>query len=90
MEPSAPEADALDLDRLDAAVRTLADRFLAQRDENAKLRGEIEARDRRVEEIESELRRLQQSRRDVVRRIDELIGEIGRLEGRLAKQAPPT
>lgn len=89
MELPAPDANALELKRLDTAVRTLSDRYLAQRDENAKLRGEIEARDRRVEQVESELRRLQQSRRDVVRRIDELIGEIGRLEGRLAKQAPP-
>jgi len=75
-------AKGLDLDRLEAAVRDLADRYLAQRDELAKLRSEIGVRDRRVEELEKEVRRLQQSRRDVVRRIDGLIDQISRLEGR--------
>jgi septal ring factor EnvC (AmiA/AmiB activator) len=87
LDPLAPAANGLDLERLEAAVRDLADRFLAQRDEATKLRGEIEVRDRRVEELETEVRRLQQSRRDVARRIDELIDQIGQLEGRLATQA---
>jgi septal ring factor EnvC (AmiA/AmiB activator) len=90
LDPLAPSANGLDLERLEAAVRALSDRFLAQRDEAAKLRGEIEVRDRRVEELEAEVRRLQQSRRDVARRIDELIEQIGQLEGRLAGQPEPS
>jgi cell division protein ZapA (FtsZ GTPase activity inhibitor) len=57
LDPLAPSANGLDLERLEAAVRALSDRFLAQRDEAAKLRGEIEVRDRRVEELEAEVRR---------------------------------
>jgi chromosome segregation ATPase len=90
LDPLAPSANGLDLERLEAAVRDLADRYLAQRDEAAKLRGEIGARDRRVEELEAEMRRLQQSRRDVARRIDELIEQISQLEGRLAAQPEPS
>ena len=86
MDPLAPTANGHDLDRLEAAVRDLSDRFLSQRDEATKLRGEIEARDHRVEELEAEVRRLQQSRRDVARRIDALIEQIGQLEGRLSTQ----
>lgn len=86
MDPLAPTANGQDLDRLEAAVRDLSDRYLSQRDEATKLRGEIEARDHRVEELEAEVRRLQQSRRDVARRIDALIEQIGQLEGRLSTQ----
>jgi chromosome segregation ATPase len=88
LDPLAPAANGLDMDRLEEAVRTLADRFLAQRDEAAKLRGEIAMRDRRVDELEAEVRRLQQSRRDVARRIDQLIEQISELEGRLSSQVP--
>jgi septal ring factor EnvC (AmiA/AmiB activator) len=90
LDPLAETANGVELDRLEGAVQSLADRFLAQRDEAAKLRGEIEVRDRRVEELEAEVRRLQQSRRDVARRIDELIAQIGQLEGRLSAQPEPT
>lgn len=79
-------AGGAELDRLERAVRDLAERFIAQRDEAAKLRAEIAMRDRRVEELEAELRRMQGSRRDVARRLDELIDQIGKLEGRVAAQ----
>jgi septal ring factor EnvC (AmiA/AmiB activator) len=87
VDPLAPAANGIDLTRLETAVRDLTERFVAQRDEAAKLRAEVEARDRRVEELEGELRRMQQSRRDVAQRIDELIDQIGKLEGRLSTQA---
>ena len=86
MDPLAPAANGVDLTRLEVAVRDLTERFVAQRDEAAKLRAEVEARDRRVEELEGELRRMQQSRRDVAQRIDELIDQIGKLEGRFSTQ----
>jgi septal ring factor EnvC (AmiA/AmiB activator) len=90
VDPLAETANGLELDRLEAAVRSLADRYLAQRDEAAKLRGEIEVRDRRLEELEAEVRRLQQSRREVARRIDQLVAQIGQLEGSLTAQPEPT
>jgi septal ring factor EnvC (AmiA/AmiB activator) len=64
----------------------MAERFIAFRDENAKLAREIAARDARIEELEAETRRLQQTRRDVARRIDELIRQIDQLEGRFPAQ----
>lgn len=86
MDPVASPANGIDLGRLEAAVRDLSDRFLAQRDENLKLRGEIEGRDRRLEEVEAELRRMQQSRREIAQRIDDLIDQISQLEARLSSQ----
>lgn len=88
MEPLAPDSNESDIARLESAVRALAESHLAQRDENEKLRSEIEARDRRIERLESELRRFQQSRRDVAQRIDALVAEIERLESRVAAPAP--
>lgn len=93
MDPAASLASgANDLDpvasfeRLERTVRDLTERFVAQRDEAAKLRVEIATRDRRVEQLESELRRLQASRREVSQRIDDLIEQIGKLEGRFAAE----
>ena len=43
---------------------------------------EVAARDGRIEELEAETRRMQQTRRDVARRIDQLIQQIDQLEGR--------
>jgi septal ring factor EnvC (AmiA/AmiB activator) len=88
LEPLAPDSNESDIARLESAVRALAESHLAQRDENEKLRSEIEARDRRIERLESELRRFQQSRRDVAQRIDALVAEIERLESRVAAPAP--
>jgi septal ring factor EnvC (AmiA/AmiB activator) len=86
VDPLASAATGIELERLELAVQELSERFIAQRDEAVKLRGEIAARDRRVEELETELRRLHQSRREVARRIDELIAQIGKLEGRISAQ----
>jgi septal ring factor EnvC (AmiA/AmiB activator) len=76
-----------DFERLELSVRVLVDRYLAQRDENTKLRTEIAARDRRIETLESELRRAQQSRREVAGRIDALLAEVERLESRFVGPA---
>lgn len=86
MDSLTSAATGTDLERLELAVRDLTERFIALRDESSKLRSEIAARDRRVEELENELRRMQQSRRDVVQRIDDLIAQIGTLEARICAQ----
>jgi septal ring factor EnvC (AmiA/AmiB activator) len=68
-------------------VQSLADRFAALRDENAKLARDVAERDQRIAEFEGELRRQIQTRREVARRIDDLVGQIDQLEGRLVARA---
>jgi septal ring factor EnvC (AmiA/AmiB activator) len=88
--PSTPAprgAASAAFDRLDAVVGELVGRHAALRDENAKLAVELAARDRRIEELEGELRRVNHSRREASRRIDEMIAQIDQLEGRLVARA---
>jgi septal ring factor EnvC (AmiA/AmiB activator) len=68
-------------------VGELADRCAAALAESARLNGEMAARDRRIAELEGELRRLQQARHDVVKRIDDMIGQIDQLETQLVARA---
>ena len=68
-------------------MHSLADRFAALRDENTKLARDVAERDERIAALESEVRRQNQTRRDVARRIDDLVGQIDQLEGRLAARA---
>ncbi|MCL4686257.1 hypothetical protein KJ059_16085 [Myxococcota bacterium] len=44
------------------------------------------ARDRRIEELESRLRDGSQLQRDVAKRIDDLVGQIGQVEFRFAER----
>ena len=77
----------LEIERLERAVQSLADRFAALRDENTKLARDVAERDQRIAELEGEVRRQGQTRREVARRIDDLVGQIDQLEGRLATRA---
>ncbi len=77
----------MEIERLERAVQSLADRFAALRDENTKLASDVAERDQRIAELEGEVRRQTQTRRDVARRIDDLVGQIDQLEGRLATRA---
>ena len=77
----------LEIERLERAVQLLADRFAAVRDENTKLARDVAERDRRIAELEGEVRRQGQTRREVARRIDDLVGQIDQLEGRLVARA---
>jgi predicted nucleic acid-binding Zn-ribbon protein len=76
-----------DINRLDTAVQTLIERFVATRTEIASLRTEVAVRERRIDELELEIQQLRQSRRDVAKRIDEMIGQISQLETRLVARA---
>ena len=58
---------------------------LAER--HAALARDVAERDQRIAELEGELRRQNQTRRDVTRRIDDLVGQIDELEGRLVARA---
>ena len=77
----------LDIERLERAVQALAERHAAVRDENTKLARDVAERDQRIAELEGELRRHNQTHRDVARRIDDLVGQIDELEGRLVASA---
>ncbi|MGZ8710834.1 MAG: cell division protein ZapB [Thermoanaerobaculia bacterium] len=77
----------LDIERLERAVQALAERHAALRDQNTKLARDVAERDQRIAELEGEVRRQNQTRRDVARRIDDLVGQIDELEGRLVARA---
>lgn len=64
-------------------MQALAERFAGLRDENAKLARDVAQRDQRISELEGEARRQNQRRRDAAQRIDDLVGQLDLLEGRL-------
>jgi len=65
-------------------VLELASRYANLRRENARLAGALGASERRVAELEAELRQGNQLRSDVAKRIDDLVGQIDQIEGRFA------
>jgi septal ring factor EnvC (AmiA/AmiB activator) len=65
-------------------VQALGERHAGLLDQNAKLARDVAERDARIAELEAELRGQVQTRREVTRRIDDLIGQIDQLEGRIA------
>ncbi len=73
----------MDIDRLERAVQALAERYAGLRDENAKLARDVAERDQRIAELAGEARRQNQRRRDAAQRIDDLVGQIDKIEGRL-------
>ena len=82
--PAAADAGSgLDIERLERAVQALAERYAGLRDENAKLARDVAERDQRIAELEGEARRQNQRRRDAAQRIDDLVGQLDQLEGRL-------
>ena len=76
-----------DIERLERAVQALAERYAVLRDENTKLARDVAERDQRIAQLEGESRQHNQRRRDVARRIDDLVGQIDELEGRLVARA---
>lgn len=73
-----------DFERLEKAVLELASRYGAARRENARLVAALGASERRVAQLEDELREANQLRSDVAKRIDDLVGQIDQIEGRFA------
>lgn len=73
-----------DFERLERAVLDLAARYQAACTENGRLAASLTASERRVTELESELREANQRRRDVAKRVDDLIGQIDQIELRFA------
>lgn len=62
----------------------LASRYAMLRRDNARLADALGASERRVAELEAELRQGNQLRSDVAKRIDDLVGQIDQIEGRFA------
>ncbi len=60
----------------------LASRYARLRRENARLASTLRASERRVAELEAELRQGNQLRSDVAKRIDDLVGQIDQIEDR--------
>jgi len=85
-QPQGPD-ESYDFDRLERAVHALADRCRKLRDENARLAREVADREQRVGDLESQLRQANQLRRDVTKRIDDLIGQIDHLEHQFTARA---
>ena len=64
-------------------MRGLVKRHRRLRGEAAALRATLTKRDRKVRELEEQIRELNQRRQDSGKRLDELIARIGRLDAQL-------
>jgi chromosome segregation ATPase len=71
-------------ERLERAVLELAARYAALRDEQTRLADALGASERRVAELEAELRQANQVRTDVAKRVDDLVGQLDQIETRFA------
>jgi rRNA processing protein Gar1 len=60
------------------------DRYAALKSEHAELGRVLHASRQRIAVLESEVRRGNQLRADVAKRIDDLVGQIDQIEGRFA------
>ncbi|HBZ72236.1 MAG TPA: hypothetical protein DEP35_21890 [Deltaproteobacteria bacterium] len=69
-----------DFDRLEAAVVALADQHKRALKDNESLRRTVEERDRRIRALEAETLELNQRRRDVAKRIDDLLAQMDQLD----------
>jgi septal ring factor EnvC (AmiA/AmiB activator) len=78
-----PSGQDPDLERLERAVVALAERHREALREMARLRETLEARERRIGELDERVLELNQRRQDVAKRIDDLIARIALLEGQL-------
>ena len=80
-----PDA-AYDLDRLERAVSALIESSDRLRQENRLLREQLASKAQRIQALESDLRNSNQLRRDIAKRIDELIVQIDHLDAQLGSE----
>lgn len=73
-----------DWDRLERAIRSLADQQEAYRAELRELRKQIAERDQRVRNLEAQLIDSNHRRQDTGKRIDDLIAQLDQLDAQLA------
>lgn len=67
-------------------MRTLVDRHRVLEGECRHLRKQLASRERRAADLEARIRDMNQSRQDAVKRIDDLLGQLERLERRLGPE----
>ena len=85
-----PRPDLAHFERLETLVRTLVERHQALTQEHARLREGIKERDVRIKALDTQLVGLNQTRRDAAKRIDELIGQIDRVDAEIARRLDGT
>jgi len=78
------DRDAYDFERLERVVEDLARAYQRQVDENAGLRRKLEQKSRELRALEGQMLEANQKRQDVAKRVDELIAQLGHLDGQLA------
>lgn len=66
-------------------METLSDAHERLRGENAALRRKVEERTRKIRGLEERLLEANQKRRDVAKRIDELVAQLNHLDAQLAR-----
>lgn len=74
-----------DFKRLEEAVASLVDRYRRSLGEVADLRRSLAERDQRLASQAEEVALLGERNRDVAKRLDDLIGELDRLDEQLAQ-----
>jgi septal ring factor EnvC (AmiA/AmiB activator) len=82
-----PRGDLENFERLERLVKALVGRYEALGARQAVLEETLAARDARIRSLEEQVLQLNQSRRDVAKRIDELVAVLDRLDGQLAARA---
>ncbi len=82
-------ASTPDLDRLERVVRALAAQGQKLQRENAKLRGQLDERDRRIQTLDDKLLDLNQHRQDALKRLDDLIAQVDQVDARLEASLDP-
>ncbi len=76
-----------DFKRLEEAVASLVDRYRRSLGEVAELRRSLLERDERLASQAQQIVELGERNRDVAKRLDDLIGELDRLDAQLAQGA---
>ena len=85
-DPLKTQQDSFDFDRLERAIAELVSAQVRMRGENELLRQELSDRDETVKGLDQEIVRLRQRRTDALKRLDDLIAQVGDFEA-LATQA---
>jgi len=81
--------DLENFERLERVVRELAERHLALRREHVSLQHLLAERESRLRGLDARMREHNQARQDAVKRIDDLITQLGRVEEQLERRHGP-
>lgn len=79
-----PDLD--NFERLERLVRDLVERHVTLRREHSSLRHALAEREARLRSLDARVRELNQVRQDAVKRIDDLLAQLGRVEEQLERR----